>query len=253
VLTVVSLLLWTAFASTVQVLVYRRGLLGWPQAELAEGERTPEPVEPVAGRFDPRAVALAAAIAFGLLIGALSWPLLAAVAAWLAIATLVGGGDRSVVRTGAMLALVLGTLVLVWTSLGGLGADESLRRAIRATLLVLVATWLRAAAGAAGFREVCRRALGRLRRVPSAREAAAVMDELGSGKQLMPAVRSVLGALRAAPTRPAPVVDAVLDWVVAESRRFRRSAPTPPMRLHAGLLDLALVVAAAGCGLAIFV
>jgi hypothetical protein len=77
------------------------------------------------------------------------------------------------------------------------------------------------------------------------------MDELGSGKQLAPAVRSVLGALRTAPTRPAPVVDAVLGWVVAESRRFRRAAPAPPMRLRAGVLDLALVAGVTACSLAL--
>ena len=53
-----------------------------------------------AGRFDPRAVSLAAAVAFGLLLSGTSWPLLGAVAAWLALAALVSRGDRSVVPTG---------------------------------------------------------------------------------------------------------------------------------------------------------
>jgi hypothetical protein len=251
VLTGISLVLWTAFASVVQVLVYRRGLAGWPEATLAEGERTPEPLDPVAGRFDPRAVALAAGIAFVILIAGISWPVLAAVAGWLALAALVGGGDSSVVRTGLALALLLGGVIFVVTLIGGVGADEALRRGLRALLLVLVATWLRAAAGASGLREVSRRALGRLGRIPPAREAAAVMDELGSGKQLGPAVRSLLATLRSTRVRPLPVIDAVLGWVVGESRRFRRAAPAPPMLLRARLLDAALIVGATACGVAL--
>jgi hypothetical protein len=251
VLTGVSVLAWTAFASIVQVLVYRRGLVRWPPAPIGEGVRTPEPPEAIAGRFDPRAVALGAAIAFGLLIGSTSWPVLAAVTVWLALAALVGGGDRSVVPTGVLLALLLGGGVLLFTLLGGLGADEALRRALRAVLLVLVATWLRAAAGAGGLREVSRRGRGRLGRIPPAREAAVVMDELGSGRQLGDAVRSVLATLRSVPARPMPVVDAVLGWVVEESRRFRPATPAPSLALRARLIDGLLVAAAAGCGLAL--
>jgi hypothetical protein len=252
-LTAVSIIAWTVFASVVQVVVYRRGLARWPQGELAEGARDPEQLEPPAGRFDPRAVALAAGLAFTLLVAGLSWALLGAVAAWLGLAALVGGGDRSVVRTGVGLGLLLGGGVLAFTLLGGVGTDEALRRGVRALLFVLVATWLRAAAGASGLREVSRRALGRLGRVPPAREAAAVMDELGSGRQLGAAARSVLDALRSVPVRPVPVVDAVLGWVVAESRRFRRAAPAPPMALRARALDAALVAVLLACGLAVLI
>jgi hypothetical protein len=253
VLTGLSLVVWTAFASVVQVLIYRRALVRWPAVTVGQAERTPEPPERAAGRFDPRAVALGAAIAFGLLIGSISWPILGAVAVWLALAAVAGGGDRSVVPTGAMLALLLGGGVLVFTLIGGLGADEAFRRGLRAVLLVLVATWLRAAAGAGGLREVSRRALGRLGRIPPAREAAVVMDELGSGRQLGSAVRSVLATLRDAPPRPMPVVDAVLGWVVEEARRFRPATPGAPLRLRARLRDVALVAAAAACAGALLV
>ncbi len=252
ILTGISIVAWTAFASIVQVIVYRRGLARWPEGAIAAGARNSEQLEPPAGRFDPRAVALAAGIAFVLLVSGLSWALLGAVAAWLGLAALAGGGDRSVVRTGVGLALVLGGGVFVFTLVGGVGADEALRRGLRALLFVLVATWLRAAAGASGLREVSRRALGRLGRIPPAREAAAVMDELGSGRQLGDAARSVLDALRSVPVRPVPVVDAVLGWVVTESRRFRRAAPAPPMALRVGAGDLAVVGAAVACGLALF-
>ena len=109
------------------------------------------------GRFDPRAVALAAAIAFGLLVSSISWALLGAVAAWLAVAALVSRGDRTVVPLGAGLAMVLGTVVFSIAMLGGQGIEDSLARGTRAALLVLVATWLRAAAGTIGLREVSRR------------------------------------------------------------------------------------------------
>jgi hypothetical protein len=252
-LTAAAIVVWTVFASVVQVIVYRRGLTRWPVGVLAAGARAPEDLEPVAGRFDPRAVALAATVAFVLLIAALDWALLAAIAGWLLLAALAGGGDRSVVRTGVLLALTLGGSVVIFTLIGGLGGDEALRRGVRAMLLVLVATWLRAAAGAAGLREVSRRVLGRLARLPSAREAVEVMDELGSGKQLGSAVRSVFATLRSTPLRPLPVTDAVLGWVVLESGRFRRAAPAPPLRLRVGALDVALVATAVACGLALVV
>jgi hypothetical protein len=249
VVTIVSLLAWAAFASAVQVTVYRRGLHAWPRP----GEEHPPHLEPLApsegerdhrGRFDPRAVALAAAIAFGLLVSSISWPLLAAVAAWLLLAALVSRGDRSVVGVGVALALMLGTVIFVVSLLGGQALDDALARGTRATLLVLVATWLRAAAGTAGLREVSRRGLGRLRRAPSAREAVLVMDELGSGRQLGAAARSVLAALRAVPAKPGPLLDAVLAWVAFESRRFRPAVVERQPLLRLRGVDVALVALA---------
>jgi hypothetical protein len=245
VLTAVSIVAWTVFASVVQVLVYRRGLVSWPAGAPADERREPDSADEATGRFDPRAIALAAGIAFVLLLAGTSWALLAAVAGWLAIAWIASGGDRSVVRTGVLLALLLAAGVFAFTLIGGIGFDAALRRGIRALLFVLVATWLRYAAGASGLREVSRRTLGALRRVPSAREASAVLDELGSGKQLGPAVRSVFGTLRSTPARPLPVTDAVLGWVAAESRRFRPAEPTAAIVLRARPRDLALVALAA--------
>ena len=249
VVTIVSLVAWAAFASVVQVTVYRRGLHAWPRpgeehAPHVETPATGEEDGAQSGRFDPRAVALAAAIAFGLLVASISWPLLAAVGAWLFLAALLSRGDRSVVPLGVGLALMLGTVILVVSLLGGQGIDDALARGTRAMLLVLVATWLRAAAGTAGLREVSRRGLGRLRRAPSAREAVLVMDQLGSGRQLGAAARSVLAALRAVPAQPRPLLDAVLGWVAFESRRFHPAVVERPPRLRIRAVDVALVVAA---------
>jgi hypothetical protein len=249
VVTVGSLFAWAAFASAVQVWVYRRGLHAWPRPGEEHGMHVDmpsaaEPGQEQAGRFDPRAVALAAALAFGLLVSSISWALLAAVAAWLLAAAVIARGDRSVVPLGAGLSLVLGTVVFSIAMLGGQGIEDSLARGTRAALLVLVATWLRAAAGTAGLREVSRRVLGRLRRAPAATEAALVMDVLGSGRQLGAAARSLLAALRSVPARMVPVVDAVLGWVAFESRRFRPTVVEGQTELRLRALDLALVALA---------
>src|SRR4051794_37827351 len=108
-LTVVSLLAWAAFASTVQVLVYGRGLRGWNDS--IEGQPEPRWQQKVAisatncvhlGRFDPRAVILSAAVAFALLLGSTEWAFLAAMAAWLAGAWVLARADPGPLRAGAV-------------------------------------------------------------------------------------------------------------------------------------------------------
>jgi hypothetical protein len=243
--TAISLLVWAVFASTVQVLVYRRGLLRWPQQPPhVPREVAPEPGDDARRRFDPRAVALAAAIAFVLLLASTSWPLLAGVAAWLALAWWSARGDRDIVPVGLAIAGTLAAGVFVFVLIGGADFDVALRRAARAGLLVLVATWLRAAAGPAGLREVSRRTLRRLRRLPAAREAGAVLEELGTGKQLGPAAGTIMEQLGEVPKRPMRVLDAILDWVAAESARFRSVPHDVAIRLRARPVDLVLVLLA---------
>jgi hypothetical protein len=243
--TVVSLLTWAAFASTVQVLVYRRGLHRWPSEQRSASRgAAPEPLDDVRRRFDPRAVALAAAIAFVLLMSSTSWLLLAAVATWLALAWSTAHGDRDIVGVGVVITCTLALGIFVFAMIGGAGLDLALRRAARAGLLVLVATWLRAAAGAAGLREVSRRTLERLRALPAAREASTVLGELGTGRQLGPAASSLLEDLRPVPKQPMPVLDAVLGWVAAESARFRAVPPALALRLRARPLDGVLLLLA---------
>ncbi|MGH2978440.1 MAG: hypothetical protein ACRDLQ_02225, partial [Solirubrobacterales bacterium] len=127
IVTVGSLLAWAVFASAVQVWVYRRGLHAWPRPGEEHGVHVEIPaVEPGperAGRFDPRAVALAAAIVFGLLVASISWAMLAAVGAWLLAAAVTSRGDRSVVPIGAGLSLVLGTVIFTIAMLGGQGIE----------------------------------------------------------------------------------------------------------------------------------
>ena len=129
-------------------------------------------------------MSLAAAVAFVLLLSSTSWPVLLAVALFLALAWTVSRPDTSVLATGLAFCAVLGGGALLFGIGGGSASTTALRRALRAALLVLAATWLRAAAGSEGLREVGRRVLGRLARVPAMPEAARVLDSLGSEGRL---------------------------------------------------------------------
>jgi hypothetical protein len=255
-LTLAGLLAWAAFASTVQVLVYRRGLLAWGESELQRREDS-LPAEPPApapaahpGRFDPRAVAAAALIAFVLLLSSTEWALLGAVAGWLAVAWVLSRPEREPVPAGLVFAALLAGTAFVFALGGGLGLEVALRRAIRAALLVLVATWLRAAARAAGLREVSRRVLGRLSRLPSVPEASEVLDAIASEGRLAAAGRSLAARLSRAPKRPVALLDAVLAWVVREASAYTPPPPAAPLRLRARPLDWALLASAAALVLA---
>jgi hypothetical protein len=90
-----------------------------------------------------------------------------------------------------------------------------------------------------------------MRRVPSATEAAAVLDGIASEGRLADAARSLVARVSEAPKRPLELVDAVLAWVVRESSSFTPVPPVPPRLLHAGLGDWALVASAVLPSLAI--
>jgi hypothetical protein len=244
--TAIALLVWAAFASTVQVLVYCRGLRRWPESGHAVPRPAPSAPPPNEQRtFDPRAVATAAAIAFALLVATYTPAMLAAVTAWLALAWASSRPDWDVVPAGAVIGVTLGAGVFLFALVGGAGMELALSRAARALLLVAVATWLRAAAGSEGLREVSRRSLGRLSRFPSVPEGARLIDALGSARELGPAARSVVESLRSVPKRPIPVLDAVLRWVADESARFRAAPRSPRPKLSGRLRDVALVLLAA--------
>jgi hypothetical protein len=260
VLTAVGLLAWAAFASTVQVLVYRRGLQRWDgaasEAAVPDGSalvpttaaapdaasRVPgaaalEDVSTMAGpaasdgaapatsRFDPRLLALTAIVLFALLLASPTWAVLAGVAAFLALAWFASRPDPTPLPAGLAFTALLGGSVFVLALVAGLGLEVALQRGLRAALLVLTATWLRAAARAEGLRFVFRRALQRLRRIPSLPEAASVLDSLSSEERLAVSGRAFAASLQDVPRRPVPFVDAVLGWVVREA-----NAPHPPPR-----------------------
>jgi hypothetical protein len=154
------------------------------------------------------------------LLAALSWPVLAAVAALLAVATLVTRAwraGRDVWGIGLVLALGLAIGAMAPAIIGAVEADGAAQRALRAALLVLSATWLRAVAGAPGMRETARRAL----RGARAREAAQITERLESDQRLMPAARAFLDEIGSVPQRPGPLTDALVAWVAAEAAVYR--------------------------------
>jgi hypothetical protein len=242
-----------AFYTVTQVLVYRWALSSWP-AELTEVH------VPAAGpsedrgskRFDPRAITLAAGIAFALLLSGTWWALLASVAAWLAVAWAVSRCDPEALGLGLALTALLFVSAAAATLIAGLGLDEALQRGTRAGLLVLVATWLRAAAGTAGLRETFRRALWRIRAVPPAREASAILDGLDSGGRLIASGRTLVDELGTVEMTPKPVAGVVRNWVAAEAAGFRAGVAAARARLTAAPRDGVLVALAAVPALALF-
>jgi hypothetical protein len=248
--TAAALLAWTLFASVVQVAVYRRALLGWPRAAAPAAVTAAADERPqTTPRFDPRAVALSAVVAFAVLLASTAWAVLAAVTAWLVLAWAAARGDREPVRSGVALAATLAGGALAFGLVSGAGLDLTLQRTARAALLVLVATWLRAAAGEEGLREVARRGLHRARRLPAAAEAAAILERLGARGGLADCGRALVEAVRLVPRRPSPLAGAVLLWIAGEAARFAPAPTVPaPTVLHARPRDralVALVVAAA--------
>jgi hypothetical protein len=245
IMTVILNVSLAAFYSVTQVLVYRWALVSWPDAPPAVAE----PVDAAAQdrgseRFDPRAITLAAAVAFALLLSGTSWVLLGSVAAWLGLAWAVSRPDHEALRLGLALTALLFFGALVATLVAGLGIDEALRRGTRGALLVLVATWLRAAAGPAGLRETFRRMLWRIRAVPPAREASQILDGLDSGARLIASGRTLVDALGAIELTPRLVAAVVRDWVAAEAAGFRAGVAAARAQLRLKPQDGLLVALA---------
>jgi hypothetical protein len=229
--------MWAIFFSAIQVASYRRALGRWPE-QPPGADAAPAPAaaaERSSGRFDPRAIVIAALLASALLLASTSWALLIGVAAWLVPAWLLCKPDHDAVPLGLLLAGLLAFAALTGGLLGGAGLELTLRRVLRAVLLVAVATWMRAAAGPGGLREAFRRALRRLRALPAFKEAAALMEGLDPGPRLVAAGRAAAERLSDVPLAPVPLVDAVIAWVVAESAGYRAGsgATRTPLRLRA--------------------
>jgi hypothetical protein len=238
--------LWAIFFSAIQVAVYRRALGHWPAeaAEAPAGSEAPgDSVEAarVPGRFDPRAVFVAALVASGLLLASTSWALLLGVTAWLIPAWLLSRPDNDAVPLGLLLAALLAFAALTGGLLSSAGLELTLRRTLRAVLLVAVATWMRAAAGAPGLRETFRRALHRLRALPSVREGAAAMEGLDAGPQLVAAARAAADRFGDVELRPADLADTVTAWVATESASYRPGARAAALRLRLRAPDAVLV------------
>jgi hypothetical protein len=237
-------LLWAIFFSAIQVAAYRRALGNWPAAESGEDAArvVAEPsAERVPGRFDPRAVVFAALVASGLLLAGTSWPLLLGVTAWLIPAWLLSRPDNDAVPLGLLLAGMLAFAALTGGLLSGAGLELTLRRMLRAILLVAVATWMRAAAGAPGLRETFRRALHRLRALPAVKEGAAAMEGLDAGPRLIAAGRAAADRFADVELKPAELADTVTAWVATESADYTPGVPPAHARLRLRAPDALLV------------
>jgi hypothetical protein len=254
--TAVGLVAWTLIASVVQVLVYRSALVAWPEAVAEAAARAPvgggggvvsvAPPGYVADtparrrRYDPRLVAATASVAFVVLLVTTEWIALGVVAGWLAVAWATAEGDREPVRAGLGLGALLAFGALVFGLIGDTGLELTLQRTARVALLVLVATWLRSAAGEEGLRDVFRRVLRRVHGVAPMAEASAILDRLGATGALAASSRALLETVRHVPRRPQPLAAAVLSWIATEAARFapargERHEP-PALSSHPGVV-----------------
>jgi hypothetical protein len=241
-LTAIFNLAAAAFYSVVQVWVYRRALSGWPAQSPAPVSRPADPSapSPLAGA-DPRAALAAATLVTVVLLVSHSWALLGGVAIWLALASILPRQwDRDVFRVGVSLAALLGLGTLAASLIGGLGADQAASRGVRGALLVLVATWLRLAAGSDGLSEAFRRALQRLSRIPGSSRAGEILHELDSGRPLAGSAKALRERLRGVRRDPIVVADAVLDWAAQEASSFPERTPVPAAKLRFSARDAAL-------------
>jgi hypothetical protein len=238
--------IWGIVLSVIQVVVYRRALRTWPAAPppaavelVVERPRTATIVE-----RDPRPLAVAALIAFAALLVSTSPILLGCVALWLGTAWLVARPDPRTARLGGALAALLALSAMVAGALADLGTQASAERAVRAALLVLVATWLRGATGPEGMRSVFGAILRRLRRLVWAREAADLLARLDSADRLTAAGRALIDELRNVEHKPGPVADAATRWVVAEAARGAVGVEQVEARLLPRRADRAVMVLA---------
>jgi hypothetical protein len=222
VLTVVMNLALAFFYSSVQVLAYRRALRRWvipPEAD-DDGDDLDLPQRPPRPTRNAVLVALVTAGAWVAMLVALSWPLLGGVALALALACLPLGRERlKDMKLGLALAAVFALGAIGPAIVGAVPWEAAGQRAIRAALLVLTATWARAAAGSDGVRSLFGSVLWGARFIPAFREAAALTAVLRSDSRLTAAGKDLLERLDGVETKVLPVADALTEWVVAESSR----------------------------------
>jgi hypothetical protein len=139
---------------------------------------------------------------------------------------------------------MLASGALVFGLVGDIGIELTLRRTARVVLLVLVATWLRATAGEEGLREIFRRTLWRVRRLPPLAEASAVLDMLGATGALAASARALAHTVRHVPRRLTPMALAVLSWIATEAARFAVPERAPQAELRVRAVDVVMVALA---------
>ena len=243
----------------VQVLVYRRGLLAWEglaagstPAEAAAEERPRAPSH--RGRFDPRAVSLAAAVAFGLLLASTHgrscsrWPRSSRSPGLMSRPRQLRASHRAGLLRGAR------------RRRPPVRARRRARPRRRRSAARLRAAPPRAgghlAARGGGVGGPARGGATHARQgcdaCPSMPEAAAVLDSLGSERRLAAggALAGGLAARRAG--RPSRSSTPCSEWVVREASADASRRPARPAGgCGRGLIDVALVALAAVPALAL--
>ncbi len=227
-LTFASLVAWSGAAGLIQAWVIRRGLSRWEDEAVAAAAGSPTaPAAAPAPRPHAGAMVLGAVVGFVAALASTDVRALAAIAIVLGVAWALGPADGRSVLRGVAIAAPLALSTLGFGLVGGIGSDAALRRSARVALLVLIAVWVRSAAGSEGLRRVSLLAVARLRRVRMLAETAAVLGAATPVDDLPASGRRLVGRLRAVRRRPVPVVDAALGWVAEESVRLGAAVPAP--------------------------
>ena len=204
---------------------------------------TGRPTRPARGRFDPRAVVLAALLATALLLASTAWLLLLGVLAWLVPAWLLSRPDHDAVPLGLVLAGMLAFAALTGGLLGGAGLELTLQR-VRARGAARRRRHVDARRGR--LRAGCaRRSGGRCigcARCRPCREAAALMAGLDAGPRLVAAGRAAVDRFSDVALRPAELCDALTGWVAAEAAGYRPGDAPARIRLRLRAPDGLLLV-----------
>lgn len=228
--TFAQLVLWSIGAGMIQAWAIRRGLRRWDaQSGPVGAAGGAAPARRAPGRH-ATAIVLAGIVAFTVALASTDPRVLGGLAAMLLLCWAATAASGGALLRGLVLAAPLALSTLGFGLAGGIGAELAGLRAARVALLVLIAVWVRSAAGAEGLRRALVWAVRRLRRVPMLATTAAVLAGSTQADDLGAAARRLGGRLRCARRRPVPVIDAVLGWLAEESSRIGAPAsqPRPP-------------------------
>ncbi len=220
-LTLAGLIVWSILAGVIQAWVVRRGLRRWAIAATVEDAGPSRPTPGAApGRRGAGALVGGAVVGFAATLASTGPWALGAIALVLAAAWALTAADGRTFVRGLGLAAPLALSTFGFGAFGGIGASLAGRRAACVALLVMIAVWVRSAAGSDGLRDVSVRLVHRLRRVPVLAATGAVLGASVSASDFGGAARRLASRLRTARRRPTPILDASLGWLADESTRL---------------------------------
>lgn len=214
---------WSLGAGLIQAWALRRGLRHWPEAGVELEDRETAAIDRP-GLADPQAVVGTGIVAIAITLATTEPVVLALVAGWLVSVWLIVRASARSLAGGLALAAPLAVSTLAFGLVGGLGGELSLRRAGRVALLVLIAVWLRSAAGADGLRAISLRAVRRLRRLSTLALAAHVLGASAGVGSYGDSARRLGRRMRSARKRPVPLLSAALGWIADEAAGLPRAS-----------------------------